>query len=380
MKKGFTLVELLAVIVVLAIISLIIFPIITGQIGSSKKDLYEVQVNNIVKAAKDMVLDNPSLLDENHIITTLISVSDLKSTTNDSGVSYLEDEEIKNPMTGEVMNGTVIIKYDDNQKGYTYEYQEKSKDELSSLIVTPAAKTVIANQAIIYTNEQQSGLFEDVANNEYVFRGEDPNNFIKIGTSLWRIISIDKDTYVMKVAKTTHNVSSVWSNSSSDTSYQLSNTNLKMHTYLNSDFYNTLSDSVKENIVLNASFNIGVVPSDHYDFKTVMVDEAKSNANLNVGLLNVSDVLRATYVLGCRSDYTSNSACFATNYLIIGKNYFLANSDSNKIWTVTDSDSLSLVDPTSQAYVIPVIYLKASSEVLTGGEGTSSTPYILKTN
>ena len=150
MKKGFTLVELLAVIVVLAVISLIIFPIVTSQINSSKKDLYEVQVDNIIRAAKDMVLDNPSLLDENHIITTLISIKDLKSTTNTSGVSYLEDEDIKNPQTGEIMNGTVIIKYDSNKKGYVYEYQEKSKDELSSLIVTPAAKTVIANQSVIY--------------------------------------------------------------------------------------------------------------------------------------------------------------------------------------------------------------------------------------
>ncbi len=379
MKKGFTLVELLAVIVVLAVISLIIFPIVTSQINSSKKDLYDVQVDNIIRAAKDMVLDNPSLLDENHIITTLISIKDLKSTTNTSGVSYLEDEDIKNPQTGEIMNGTVIIKYDSNKKGYVYEYQEKSKDELSSLIVTPAAKTVIANQSVIYTNEQQSGLFEDVANGEYVFRGENPDNFIKIGTSLWRIVSIDKDSYVMKVAKTTHNVSSVWTNSSSDTNYQLSNTNLKMRTYLNSDFYNTLTDSIKENIITNSTFNIGVVSDTHYDFKTVMADEAKSTTNLNVGLLNVSDVLRATYVLGCRRDY-KNATCLATNYLVIGKSYFLANTTSDKIWSVSDSESLELISPTSQAYVIPVVYLKATSEVQAGGDGTSSSPYILKTN
>lgn len=379
MKKGFTLVELLAVIVVLAIITLIIFPIVTDQINSSKTDLYEVQVDNIIKAAKDMILDNPSMLDDNHVITTLISVSDLKSTANANGVSYLEDEVIKNPINGEEMNGTVIIKYSEKDKGYTYEYQEKSKSELSSLIVTPASKTVIANQNVIYTNEQESGLFEDVANNEYVFRGENPNNFIRIGTSLWRIISINKDTYVMKIAKTTHSVSSVWSNTSTEASYQLSNTNLKIYTYLNSDFYNTLSDDIKANVVENASFNIGNVPSGHLDFKTIMSDEAKSTANLNVGLLNVSDLARASYVLSCRSDY-SKSACFASNYLITGNNYFLANNDSGDVWTVTDSNSLVTVSPTSQAYVVPVIYLKASSEVQAGGEGTSSAPYILKTN
>lgn len=382
MKKGFTLVELLAVIVILGIISMIIFPVVTEQMNSSKKDLYQVQVDNIIKAAKDMVLDQPNLVDENHVVVTLISVADLKSTSNSSGNAYLENEDIKNPIDNTIMDGTVIVKYDENVKGYTYEYQEKSKSSLSSLIVTPAAKTIIGGQTIYSNEENVSGLFEDVANNEYVFKGATPNNYIKIDSSLWRIVSINKDTYIMKVAKVDSTTSGVWADSASG-SMLLSNTSLAVYTYLNSTFYNALPTVAKNNIVLNSSFNVGEVSTDHKDFKTVMMDEEKSKANLNVGLLTVSDFLRASNDLECRENYLYDSknaeACFVSNYLSIsGKKYFLANTSEGSIWTFSGSNSLILTSATSQAVRLPVIYLKGTSQLQGSGVGTTTNPYVLK--
>ena len=378
-RKGFTLVELLAVIIVIAIISLIIFPVVTKQIAKSKQDLYNVQVENIIKAAKDMVLDNPDLLDENHVIPTLISIEEMQSATNKEGVSYLEDGTIKSPLDQSEMHGTVVITYDEASKGYIYEYKEKTKSELSSLIVTRAAKTIIAKNNI-HTNEAESGLFEDVTNNEYIFKGENPNNFIKIGTSLWRVISIDKDTYTMKVAKTTHNVKSLWANSSSEVNLSFSNTALKIYTYLNSDFYNTLSDSLKSLVVENSTWNIGSVSGNIKEVKTLKQTEEKSETfHANVGLLTVSDYANATYTLSCRKDFTQ-SACAITNYLVLDKEYFLLNPVSNAkmLWTISPNvgNALNKASSTVQLNVVPVINLKAKSEI-SGGEGTVENPYIL---
>jgi prepilin-type N-terminal cleavage/methylation domain-containing protein len=373
-KKGFTLIELLAVIVLLAIISLIIFPIVTNQINTSKENLYDVQVENIIKAAKDMILNNQDLLDENHVIPTLISIEDLQTTTSD-GVSYLEEGDILSPIDNTKMNGTVIITYDTTTKEYTYEYQEKTKEQLASLIVTPAAKTVIASQSVIYTNERQSGLFEDVTNNEYVFRGGEPKNFLKIGTDLWRIISINKDTYEMKIAKTTRTTKSVWTNDTTKENYILAN-GLKIYEDLNSSFYNSLN--IKDQIVENAKWNVGVVSLTNKDIKSIMQEEAKSTLNANVGLLTVSDIARATYTLSCRTDMT-DEACYATNYLILSNTYFLANTKGSEVYVV-DGTSITTQDVQKQAVVVPVIYLQASAQVETGHEGTSTDPYVLKVN
>lgn len=376
-KKGFTLIELLAVIIVIAIVSLIIFPVVTKQITKSKQDLYNIQVENIIKAAKDMVLDNRDLLDENHIVPTLISVEEMQSTTNKEGVSYLEEGVIKSPLDQSSMNGTVVITYDEASKGYIYEYQEKSKAELSTLIVTPAAKTIIAKNSI-HTNEEESGLFEDVSTNEYIFKGESPANFIKIGTGMWRIISIDKDTYTMKVAYTTRNDKDSWGTVSSNNSF--SNTELNIYKALNSSFYNTLSDSIKSLIVENNKWNIGAVSGTITEVKKLIQSEEKSETfNANIGLLTVSDYANATYTLSCRKDFTQG-ICATTNYLVLDKEYFLLNTVKGfeQVWTVSPNTENAISKTSFETFkaIIPVMNLKATAEI-SGGSGTTDNPYVL---
>ena len=74
MKKGFTLVELLAVIVILAIIALITVPIVTNVLSSSKKETKEVSVRNYVRAVEQSLLlyeiEETSLSDGTYIVTT----------------------------------------------------------------------------------------------------------------------------------------------------------------------------------------------------------------------------------------------------------------------------------------------------------------------
>lgn len=56
-KKGFTLVEVLAVIVVLGLISVIIVPKVINTVNDSEKKSYEASVNNLVKALNGISAD-----------------------------------------------------------------------------------------------------------------------------------------------------------------------------------------------------------------------------------------------------------------------------------------------------------------------------------
>ena len=58
MKKGFTLVELLAIIVIISVLSLITIPIISSQISISKINSYRTSVQNIIDEAKEYVTSN----------------------------------------------------------------------------------------------------------------------------------------------------------------------------------------------------------------------------------------------------------------------------------------------------------------------------------
>ena len=54
-KKGFTLVELLGVLVVLGLISVIIVPKVIDSITTSKEAAYQTQVETIENAAKNLM-------------------------------------------------------------------------------------------------------------------------------------------------------------------------------------------------------------------------------------------------------------------------------------------------------------------------------------
>jgi type IV pilus assembly protein PilA len=58
-KKGFTLVELLAVIVILAIILAIAIPSITGLIDNQRRSAFESNVKMIIKGIEYELLENP---------------------------------------------------------------------------------------------------------------------------------------------------------------------------------------------------------------------------------------------------------------------------------------------------------------------------------
>ena len=57
-KKGFTLIELMAVITILVIISLIVVPIVDKNVKKSKDDMYKIQIENIRLAGQGYFSDH----------------------------------------------------------------------------------------------------------------------------------------------------------------------------------------------------------------------------------------------------------------------------------------------------------------------------------
>lgn len=91
MKKGFTLVELLAVIVILGIIAVITIPRIQDVLYESQDDAYDLLTSQIVNKAKDYVNNNG--LDEN--VTSVNPVDVYLSDLIAAG--YIEDGDLADP-------------------------------------------------------------------------------------------------------------------------------------------------------------------------------------------------------------------------------------------------------------------------------------------
>lgn len=107
-KNGFTLVELLGVIIILAVISLITIPIVDRSMKESKQKADATQKANIELAAKNWALDYMDKIGGNSISITL---GQLKNE------SYLAND-IKVPSTNVAYNDNRVIKINYVNKDY----------------------------------------------------------------------------------------------------------------------------------------------------------------------------------------------------------------------------------------------------------------------
>ena len=71
MKKGFTLVELLGVVILLGILSIVIIPKIGDAISNSKEQAYNTQIETIKKAANDFLIENTDSIGNDKTTITL---------------------------------------------------------------------------------------------------------------------------------------------------------------------------------------------------------------------------------------------------------------------------------------------------------------------
>lgn len=125
MKKGFTLVELLGVIVILGLIAMIAIPTINSSLNSSRDKAYDEQVRTIEDTARTYMSKNSlKLPSQTEGSMCCLSVSTIQQ------AGLLTADDIKNPKYKkdsteeeekyENFNGTVIITFTNNK--YKYEY------------------------------------------------------------------------------------------------------------------------------------------------------------------------------------------------------------------------------------------------------------------
>jgi len=122
MKRGFTLIELVAVIFLLGMILIIVVPIINDNLMESKSNLSTEQIRQIESAARQWGVDNLSIQESKPVDMNGNEVSEVTIRTLQTK-GYLDDKAIIDAKTKEEISYTykVCISYEDNQ--FVYEYK-----------------------------------------------------------------------------------------------------------------------------------------------------------------------------------------------------------------------------------------------------------------
>ena len=342
-KKGFTLIELIAILTIIALVATITFGVVTKRIADSKQSLYDNLIKDLEKAGEKYMMEHNDV-DKYHLNTLCLSISDLQNN------NYIEKGVIKNPKTKQELTGYVKVTYNNQKNQYEFEFSESCTNN----IVTPLIETILNNEEVKVTGTT-AGLYETT--DSYVFKGENPNNYISLNgsnTPEWRIISIDKNTNVAKVIKLADNPQD-WPEDG-------------INEYLNSDYESgSTYESFKDLIIPNAKWNVGKI--DKLDTAvTIKSIEKQSNDYSTISLLSIGEYIDASVDKDC---YSKNNCL---SYLTTTKNYWLINKTSDdKQWFVTGR-AMTVLQPTNQIFhFYPVLYLTPNASF--EGEGTLTNPY-----
>ncbi len=274
------------------------------------------------------------------------------------------------------------------------------------------------------------GLYVDpTVDGRYIYRGGNPNNYIKLGDDLYRIISVEKDGTIKVIKQesigsmawdegnarkstnsedfcTSTSGCKSWGNNTTtldangnkvtqmpwtigDTLRNLPDEEASLNTYLNNDFYNGLSDDVKS-LIVEKTWNVGPTDMSQTNLLESIKEESAYKWKGKVALINVTDYVKSSTNSDCKSvqDYQLNfnhgkglcNNSISYNYLFDGTQCWTISPISYNydgyVLQVNGIDGSIINQYTSWNYgVRPVFYL--SSEITLTGKGTEINPYTL---
>ena len=354
----------------------------TNLVSPGDSITYNIKVEN--KGSLDAMLDKISLVKtDNPAIkyeTSGISEGDIlyKNTSSILKVKVTYNENV----TMQPINLNADIEV-------TLDYVQNSSGTIPSA-TTPTIDVKGVDVALVTTGD---GLYkDDTVSYRYVYKGVSPNNYIKLGNDMYRIIALENDG-TLKVIKNekvgnipfdpgystsisnvtaansregtryssvntdycyaTNEGCNVWGSNTTTldtnespvtqmprevggTLYNLPSTEAYLNTYLNGTWYNSLSTDV-QNLITTHMFNVGSVKiSSTQDINTDITQESTYKWNGKVGLMNPTDYVKSNSNIDtCGTVYLSSYS--GGNYNTCKTTTWIYNDIVNNaylLWTI----------------------------------------------
>ena len=134
MKKGFTLVELLGVIILLSVIALITYPNIVGLIESNKEELFNKQIDELKRQSNTWLLYNTDKVRREDMFTYGLTFNELY----EQGLTT--SATINNPLTNSPLEGCMMLQFKEELNNFEITYDDDCIDESSQLATSIVAK------------------------------------------------------------------------------------------------------------------------------------------------------------------------------------------------------------------------------------------------
>ena len=426
--SGFTLVELLAVIVILAIILVIAVPKITDTINSSKKASFESSAKTIAAQAEKKKMEN-EILDN----TNPINCNNLVKLSNSDYIScsiYFDSN-----------NNALVTLYGSGKfEGLQIIDGTKESAKAEEIKAPVYGNGVNYVNGLYAYNASSNGLEKDTtsdANIRYV--GGEPNNYVEFNGEAWRIIGVFGSN--LKLVKddilTTYSFDNKTTAQGAETNCGTNDwSNSYLREFLNDYYYegktitcysetatswvegltskhetimcpdiNKISATAK-NMIEKTTWNLGgtdwktsSAPYETYTVNELYVSErgtlvysGHATASTNyIGLIYPSDYGYASTDTSCRQNlragvtytnnaYGSTATCKNNNWLYKDVWYWTMSPSSvgaNGIFRVHNNGYLDRMPALYRFGILPSLYLKSNVKIVSGS-GTKDDAFKLE--
>ena len=363
-KRMFRFMGIIISVALIILIFLYLLSLITKGGRNYSYERIEVVLKN---AAISYFKDYPENLPENDGDVVEVDSSTLTSASKMKDISAYTKK-------GVVCTGSVKVQKVDND--YSYTPILNCGENYSS----KAFYQYILDKETVVTKGY--GLYE--VNGNYIYRGEEVNNYVSLDNGLWRIVRVNYDGTIKLISLNGFNYVQSWDNRYNESKGFDSGINdyeaSRIKEYMDK-LFNTKNEKEKTIVSKNDKsklVNFDVCIGKRNNSSDVSSECNQVIKNQKYGLLTLSEYMFASVDPNCvRPD---NKSCKNYNYLVNKKEWWLGTAFSDNsfnVYKVGAGGNVSLATANIYAYVRPVVMLNSNVR-LASGSGTFDEPYILK--
>ena len=361
------------IIIVFAVACSSFSPKTNSSKGAETGTSYQELESKLQNAAIKYVSRNKELLPRSSDVNNKISLETLVNNNMLKRINAIEDNKV-------MCSGYVEIIKNDDTNSYRYNPYLKCGNYYETKIL---ANYLINNSSVVTSGD---GLYS--FNGYYIYKGENPDNFIQLDNMLFRILGITSDGNLKLIATNKTQYTYVWDdrfNSEVQKYYGINNYSLSRLKDNLSFLYKNSSEE-KGEIYFTDLQRSYMIDYDYCVGKRSLSDtninsnsECKETVKQKIGLINISDYYNVSTSNLCK--LTTNLECNNYNYLFgYSSNTFatmIANADNTYSYLYISDGIISSSRTTKALKLYPVIYLDSNILYLSG-KGTISDPYKIR--
>ena len=324
-------------------------------------EIEEIMVN----ASKNYLAKNKNRFPKNYNDVVTLSDSDLVGAEEMKTISeYLKDET-------STCSGNVTVTNINGQ--YRYVPVLDCGNKYKTVTFIDYIKKMVP------IKESGTGLYQ--LNDELVYRGDSPNNYIKFSGKTYRIVKFSGDSAVIIYTEQSEPVP--WDdryNIEEDMQIGINDYSVSRIKDTADAFYKDTQIITSNNklLVIAHNLEVGKRATEDTD-KTGGLEKSAIIENQFVGFLPLYDYLNASLDSNCNK--AISESCINYNYL----SKFMyswwtmtaSNQNTYSVYKISGSGSGLLANAETDAYYRPVLYLSKDA-LYVSGDGSSENPYIVK--